>query len=176
MSAEKQLKSQIKSNIEKDSNGCWIWQKSIGRDEYGSFVTRYVPFDIRKWLDDHGIPNRHAVQTHKLSHVLFNGSLPEETPLVLHKCGNKLCCNPKHLYAGTHKDNARDEIVSGRKRLKTKYKKRPPEVIADIKSRIIDGQSFYSIARRYGMYVSSVRSHAVRLQKKGILLPQFKNC
>ena len=32
---------------------------------------------------------------------------------VLHKCGNKKCCNPDHLYAGTPKENYDDMVEHG---------------------------------------------------------------
>jgi hypothetical protein len=33
--------------------------------------------------------------------------------MVLHKCGNRKCCNPDHLYDGTYQDNRRDSEVHG---------------------------------------------------------------
>lgn len=33
--------------------------------------------------------------------------------VIRHTCDNKLCCNPKHLLSGTHKDNARDRVERG---------------------------------------------------------------
>lgn len=38
---------------------------------------------------------------------MHNGHLPHAL-YICHKCNNKKCVNPKHLYAGTAKDNARD--------------------------------------------------------------------
>jgi hypothetical protein len=33
---------------------------------------------------------------------------------VLHKCDNRKCINPEHLFLGTDKDNAHDRTIKGR--------------------------------------------------------------
>jgi len=74
----------------KGPNDCWLWTASINTSGYG-----HVRID----------------HTTKLAHILawelVNGSVTEGK-LILHKCDNKKCCNPKHLYEGTHSDNMRD--------------------------------------------------------------------
>jgi hypothetical protein len=46
---------------------------------------------------------------HRASYAAFVG---EPGSLhVLHKCHNRSCINPEHLYAGTHADNMRDLVA-----------------------------------------------------------------
>jgi hypothetical protein len=44
---------------------------------------------------------------------LANGKIPDGL-LVLHKCDNPPCCNPRHLFPGTYRDNAQDAVRKGR--------------------------------------------------------------
>jgi hypothetical protein len=45
--------------------------------------------------------------------IITNGSIPNSMH-VLHICDNKACCNPAHLYLGTHQDNMADVKARGR--------------------------------------------------------------
>lgn len=85
----------------KEDHECWkwtigfsgpLWKKGIG---YGC-----IHF------------NRRPIKTHILSYELFKGS--RKGLLVLHKCDYQLCCNPNHLFLGTHRDNTLDMIKKGR--------------------------------------------------------------
>jgi len=53
---------------------------------------------------------------YQMSHYIYKkyfGSIPKGM-CVLHKCDNKKCINPEHLFLGTQKDNMMDMIQKGR--------------------------------------------------------------
>lgn len=74
-----------------DGNGsCWIWEGNIGNHGYGRL----------RFLNSN-------VTAHRFSYEIYNGLIPKDKG-VLHKCHNRLCVNPDHLYLGDAQDNARD--------------------------------------------------------------------
>lgn len=84
----------IKENILIDENGCWNWKGKIHPSGY---------------VDLYGS------KAHRVSYEAFVDKIPDGK-LVLHKCDNRKCVNPEHLYIGTHKDNVRDMIDRKRQR------------------------------------------------------------
>ena len=84
--------------LKTDGNGsCWIWEGNIGNHGYGRVQVCGSLF-----------------LTHRFSYELHNGDIPADK-CVLHKCHNRLCVNPGHLYLGDAQDNARDWTEARRK-------------------------------------------------------------
>ena len=90
------LLSRIRRKIIKDpETGCWLWQ--------GGQAGAGYPV-LRMGLQSQG--NRRTELVHRLVYTIFVGDIPEGFD-VDHTCGTKLCVNPDHLEAVTHKENIR---------------------------------------------------------------------
>lgn len=98
--------------------------------------------------------NRKTVGTHRVVWELYRGLIPEGK-LVCHKCRNRGCVNPKHLYIGTYKDNTRDAMEDGVHYIPRKLTK---EKVIEIKNLRKDGWSQRKLATRFNVHRSSIRS------------------
>lgn len=76
------------------TSGCWEWQGALS-DGYGRLLVR-----------------GHFNKAHRVSYRIHFGKIPDGL-MVLHKCNNRRCVNPDHLYAGTHGNNMRDRKLAG---------------------------------------------------------------
>jgi len=99
------------SRIARGSNtDCWNWQGAKTSAGYGNLT----------W---HG----QSVQAHRMAYYLANGGIALQTGFrhegkarrykrfVLHKCDNRLCCNPAHLFLGSMRTNMLDAYRKKRK-------------------------------------------------------------
>ncbi len=72
-------------------NACWPWQGAPSGHGYGAFRN--------------GKGRRY--RAHRLAWANTYGGWPTGF-LCLHRCDNKMCCNPLHLFTGTQQDNMLD--------------------------------------------------------------------
>lgn len=124
-------------------SGCWIWSGALGQDGYGKTSSKGK--DIR---------------AHRWAWHLFKGAIPEGMQ-VCHRCDVPTCCNPGHLFVGSHMDNERDKRAKGRdfKLPPHRETKLTEKQVAEIRAargnvRQVD------LAKRYGVH----HSHISRIQ------------
>ena len=86
---------------------CWPWIGWLKGDGYGGFRIAGKAF-----------------RAHRIAYFL-NRPFADQNMHVLHKCDNPRCCNCRHLFLGTQRDNVHDAMAKGR--LRSKAKGRPGE-------------------------------------------------
>lgn len=80
---------------------CWPWTGHRNDAGYGIIATRDPPF-------------RQRFRAHRIAYELHHGvSVPPDV-LVLHSCDNPPCCNPRHLFLGSQRDNIADMHAKNR--------------------------------------------------------------
>lgn len=118
---------------------CWLWTGSSSGTGYGEFVIQ----------GRGGDRPRIRTTAHRCAYRYTYGDLPDGRQ-VNHTCDNRLCVNPRHLYAGTHEQNMAD--MANRHRCNPRRLFSEAQIL-DIRSST-DSQG--AIARRYGASQSAI--------------------
>lgn len=81
---------------------CWPWRACLRGDGYG-----WVGMKI----DD----RKRTFKAHRVvAHLTLGLDLNDPDQLACHHCDNPPCCNPLHLFVGSHRDNTMDGVTKGR--------------------------------------------------------------
>ena len=126
---------------------CWEWQSTIKKDGYGSFHF-----------------NGRQEQAHRVSYILNTGEIPEGMK-ILHKCDNRKCVNPDHLFIGTLVDNVKDMDSKQRRGTRSKL---TYDDVEQIKKLLADRYSQVVIGKMFGVcqnVISKIKLKKTRLFK-----------
>lgn len=81
---------------------CWEWAGCLSETGYAK-IKSYNYGKIYK-----------CTGAHQLAYLAFVGDWDRTKKLrICHKCDNRKCCNPEHLYLGTNSQNMIDKVRAG---------------------------------------------------------------
>lgn len=86
---------------------CWDWIGALNAQGYGNW------WASGKYL-----------RAPRVAYFLANGAYPDRLH-ICHHCDRPACCNPRHLFIGTHTDNMQDCAQKGRNGSTTRPESRP---------------------------------------------------
>ncbi len=118
---------------------CWLWTGHVGsRNGYGYAGINEL--------------------AHRLAWRYTYGAIPDGM-FVLHKCDNRLCVNPGHLFLGTHEDNMRDMLRKDRSTRGIRHyrHKFTAEEVRQLRLIYPFFKNYSAIARAYGVGRECVR-------------------
>lgn len=159
--SKKQVEGFYRHIDRQGTENCWGWTGRITTAGYGQKV--YFINGVRK-----------CFSASRLAYALHYGYDPGEL-LVCHRCDNRACVNPLHLFLGTARDNTHDMLAKGRaalgdKNASRKYPERRPrgsangaskltaEQVNEMRSRHATGGGGYRVlARRFNVSATTVQ-------------------
>ena len=140
----RRLERSVKLN---QDSGCWEWSKKCHATGYAEIS---VQINGRRMM----------VKAHRLMYAITVGPVPEGL-VVCHRCDNRKCVNPSHLFLGTQRDNIAD-AVSKKRHVSLPGEENPSnklttEQVADIRRRVVvtgvgcKGGNQSALAREFGV-------------------------
>lgn len=119
----------------REPDECWLWLGNLSSNGYGQMSV-----------------SRRTCLAHRLAYTSAVGAIPDGL-YVCHRCDNKRCCNPAHLFLGTNADNQRDASAKGLLAHGSRHHnaKLTEDAVREIRARRSAGESQYALARTFGI-------------------------
>lgn len=119
------------------SGDCWLWTRSLDGSGYGN-----LSVNGRMW------------RAHRFFYYEAFGIDPTGC-VVMHKCDEPKCVNPRHLILGTQRDNIRDRHEKGRSGAcrgdSAPWSILTSERVADLRERFESGENRQALATEFGV-------------------------
>lgn len=124
-------------------DGCWVWTGGLDTKGYGNFNVE-------------GTTRRASKVAYEMAHGVSTLGVH-----VLHRCDNRRCVRPDHLFLGTNADNVADKVAKGRQAMKLS-----PDAVRDLRARYeAGGITQRDLAAAFGIgqaQVSRIINHVRR--------------
>lgn len=136
----------FKAKVKQVDSGCHEWQSTLHRDGYGKFYHEGK-----------------QAQAHRVAFELFSG--PTHGRWVLHKCDNRKCVNPDHLFLGNSLENIQDMDAKGRRRSRTKLTAIQAEEVQQL---LMQRYSQEEVGKMYGVSqdaISRIKRNVIKIFK-----------
>jgi len=137
----------------KTENECWNWMGLKNEQGYGRVQINEYSYYAHRVIFD--LVNPGVIQWN----APRNSS---ESGFLLHTCDNPSCCNPKHLFVGTHADNMADKAAKGRspdytgdKGPRCKLSMSQAQEIRELRKQ---GVSARELSKQYGISLPSIKT------------------
>jgi hypothetical protein len=116
---------------------CWDWSGTLTDDGYGRFRA-----------------NGRSYRANRVAYALAEGEIVQGV-FACHRCDRPICCNPDHLFPGTHIENVADMLIKGRGRAPAGEHhvsaKLTEDQAREILRRLSEGERADDLASEYGV-------------------------
>ena len=132
------------SRAERLESGCLEWRGAVLPDGYGVVTRRRV--------------RKTSLKAHRYAYEITSGPIPAGM-CVCHRCDNRRCIEPGHLFLGTHAENSADAVQKNRVAYGVRQHsvKLTVDDVREIRALYLDGLSKRALSLRFGVVRDTIR-------------------
>lgn len=135
------LQARLSERTEVDENGCHNFTGAATGNGYRIF----------------SVAGRSCL-AHRVAYEIHSGESIPEGMCVCHRCDNRSCINPEHLFLGSKADNAQDMVAKRRSLAGSRHhnSKLRESQVGVIKRQLREGANQTALARLYGVIPATI--------------------